>query len=75
MLPAPRQRCKSFLKKLTFRRSRPKLFTDYQKGLREHGLKPSISGKGNCLDNAVVETFLKTIKAMLIWRRTWETRR
>ena len=43
--------------------------------LREYGLQSSMSGKGNCYDNAVVETFFKTIKAELIWRRTWETRR
>ena len=48
---------------------------DYQKVLRDHGLKASMSGKGNCYDNAAVETFFKTIKAELIWRRTWETRR
>lgn len=48
---------------------------DYQKVLREDGLKPSMSGKGNCYDNAAVETFFKTIKAELIWRRTWESRR
>ncbi|MDO5703713.1 MAG: IS3 family transposase [Paracoccus sp. (in: a-proteobacteria)] len=48
---------------------------DYQKVLREHGFKVSMSGKGNCYDNAAVETFFKTIKAELIWRRTWETRR
>jgi putative transposase len=47
----------------------------YQKVLREHGLKASMSGKGNCYDNATVETFFKTIKAELIWRRSWETRR
>jgi transposase InsO family protein len=34
-----------------------------------------MSGKGNCYDNAVVETFFKTIKAELVWRRIWETRR
>jgi len=28
-----------------------------------------MSGKGNCYDNAAVES------AELIWRRTWETRR
>ena len=39
---------------------------DYQKVLREHGLKASMSGKGNCNDNAAVETFFKTIKAELI---------
>ena len=34
-----------------------------------------MSGKGNCYDNAAVETFFKTIKAALIWRRSWTTRR
>jgi transposase InsO family protein len=34
-----------------------------------------MSGKGNCYDNAAVETFFKTIKAELIWRHPWETRR
>ena len=48
---------------------------DYQKILRQHGFKVSMSGKGNCYDNAAVETFFKTIKAELIWRRPWETRR
>ncbi|MDG1210443.1 MAG: IS3 family transposase [Paracoccaceae bacterium] len=48
---------------------------DYQKILRQHGFKVSMSGKGDCFDNAVVETFFKTIKAELIWRRSWETRR
>ena len=47
----------------------------YRKILREHGFKASMSGKGNCYDNAAVETFFKTIKAELIWRRSWETRR
>ena len=48
---------------------------DYQKVLREHGFKTSMSGKGNCYDNAALETFFKTIKAELIWRRSWEMRR
>ncbi len=48
---------------------------DYQKRMRQHGFKVSMSGAGNCYDNAVVETFFKTIKAELIWRRTWHTRR
>ena len=34
-----------------------------------------MSGKGNCYDNAAVETFFKTINAELIWRDTRETRR
>ena len=48
---------------------------DYQKILRQQGFKVSMSGKGNCYDNAAVETFFKTIKAELIWRQSWETRR
>ena len=34
-----------------------------------------MSGKGNCYDSAAFETFFKTIKAELIWRRKRETRR
>jgi len=48
---------------------------DYQKILRQHGFKVSMSGKGNCYDNAAMETFFKTIKAELIWRHSWKTRR
>ena len=48
---------------------------DYQKILHQHGFKVSMSGKGNCYDNAAMETFFKTIKAELIWRRSWQTRR
>ena len=48
---------------------------DYQKLLRKHGFKASMSGKGNCYDNAAMETFFKTIKAELIWRHSWQTRR
>ena len=48
---------------------------DYQKRPRQHGFKSSMSGKGNCYDNAAMETFFKTIKAELIWRHPWHTRR
>ena len=47
---------------------------DYQAVLRKHGLRISMSGKGNCYDNAVVETFFKTIKSELIWPVAWQTR-
>ncbi len=33
-----------------------------------------MSGKGNCYDNASVETFFKSLKAELIWRQSWPTR-
>lgn len=47
---------------------------DYQKLLNAHGLKVSMSGTGNCFDNAACETFFKTIKAEMIWRGQWSTR-
>ncbi len=55
---------------------------DYQRLLKKHGFKVSMSGKGNCYDNAVVETFFsakpppwKTLKAEMIWRNIWPTRK
>jgi transposase InsO family protein len=33
-----------------------------------------MSGKGNCYDNAMVETFFKTLKSELIWRTIYQTR-
>ena len=47
---------------------------DYQKLLANHGILPSMSGKGNCYDNAMVETVFKTIKSELIWRAIWQSR-
>jgi len=34
-----------------------------------------MSGKGNCYDNSAVETFFKSLKAEMIWRQRWPTRR
>jgi transposase InsO family protein len=48
---------------------------DYQKRLSKHGFKTSTNGKDNCNDNSMVETFFKSIKAELIWRNRWDTRR
>lgn len=48
---------------------------NYQKLLRDQGFRVSMSGKGNCYDNAAVETFFKSLKAELIWRHNWATRR
>lgn len=47
---------------------------DYQKRLKQLKFQVSMSGKGNCWDNAVSETFFKTLKAELIWRNAWQTR-
>ena len=32
------------------------------------------AGKGNCYDNAMVETFFKTLKSELVWRTVFYTR-
>ena len=47
---------------------------DYQTELRRHKILISMSGKGNCYDNAMVETFFKTLKAELVWRTVFLTR-
>ena len=46
----------------------------YQAELRRHNIRISMSGKGNCFDNAVVETFFKTLKSELVWRTVFQTR-
>ena len=46
---------------------------DYRDALREHGIICSMSGKGDCWDNAVVESFFATLKKDLIHRRPWPT--
>ena len=33
-----------------------------------------MSGKGNCYDNAMVETFFKTLKSELVWRTIFQNR-
>lgn len=46
---------------------------DYQNLLKDFGFTISMSGKGNCYDNAMVETVFKTIKSELIWRHSFKT--
>lgn len=47
---------------------------DYQALLRRRGILISMSGKGNCYDNAMVETFFKTIKSELLSPVAWQSR-
>ena len=46
----------------------------YQRLLVQHGLVPSMSRKGNCYDNAVVESFFSTLKNELVHEREYHTR-
>lgn len=46
----------------------------YQKLLQEFGMKPSMSRKGNCYDNAPIESFWGTMKNELIHHKRYKTR-
>jgi putative transposase len=48
---------------------------DYQAALGRHGFEVSMSRRGNCYDNAVVESFFSTLKAELDNYDRYETRR
>ncbi len=48
--------------------------TSYQRLLDEYGLIPSMSRKGNCWDNACVESFFGTLKRELVYHRHYATR-
>jgi len=47
---------------------------DYQARLRAHGIVCSMSRRGDCWDNAVVESFFATLKRELLHREAWPTR-
>jgi len=47
---------------------------DYRRLLAAHGIACSMSRRGNCWDNAVVESFFSTLKKELIYRRSWPSR-
>jgi transposase InsO family protein len=48
--------------------------TSYQRAVVALGLRPSMSRKGNCYDNAPVESFWGTLKEELIYHRRFRTR-
>ncbi len=47
---------------------------DFQRLLRKYKMTPSMSRKGDPYDNAVAESYFKTLKAELIYRRRFRTR-
>lgn len=47
----------------------------YQLLLLKHGILCSMSGKGSCWDNAVMESFYRTLKVELIYQNNYQTRR
>ena len=48
--------------------------SDYQQMLEEKGLECSMSRRGDCWDNAVMESFFKTLKTELVYHRKFGTR-
>ena len=47
---------------------------DYQHLLQSHGIECSMSGKGDCWDNAVMESFWGTLKTELVNHERYQTR-
>ncbi len=47
---------------------------EYQRMISEHGLELSMSRKGNCYDNAVMESFFGTLKTELVHHERYVTR-
>jgi putative transposase len=47
---------------------------EYREKLNDLGMTASMSRKGNCYDNAFTETFFKTLKTELVYRRKFKTR-
>ena len=48
--------------------------TRYQQRLSDWGIAVSMSRKGNCWDNAVIESWHRTLKVELVWRCDYATR-
>jgi putative transposase len=46
---------------------------EYRRLLEQHGLQSSMSRSGNCYDNAVMESFFKTLKAELVHHEHYAT--
>jgi transposase InsO family protein len=47
---------------------------DYRRLLRNHGVEASMSRKGNCYDNATMESFWSTLKHELVYRSQFQNR-
>jgi putative transposase len=47
---------------------------EYRAELAAHGMLASMSGTGNCYDNAVAESFFSTLEFELLMQHDWQTR-
>ena len=48
-------------------------YKQYQRMLREKGIRQSMSRKGNCLDNAVIENFFGLLKSELLYLQEFQS--
>jgi len=48
---------------------------DFRKLLEKHKCRSSMSGSGNCFDNAVAESFFSTLKKELVYDKVYGTKR
>jgi len=48
--------------------------TQFRKELKKYRLMQSMSGRGNCYDNAVAESFFHTLKTELVYHESYKTR-
>jgi transposase InsO family protein len=46
---------------------------DYQQRLKAKGIRQSMSRKGNCLDNSVMENFFGLLKSELLYLQEFES--
>ena len=47
---------------------------DFRKSIEKNNIIQSMSGKGNCYDNAVAESFFHTLKTELVYWEKYKTR-
>ena len=55
------------------RQALPVQHKHYQKLLKDHGIVQSMSRKGNCLDNAVMENFFGLLKSELLYLKEFDS--
>jgi putative transposase len=55
-------------------RGRQYVAAEYRTALAQAGFTPSVSGRGNCYDNAVTESFFATLRKELTFRRAFPRR-
>jgi len=76
----------AFVRTITIRETQPGLIHHSDRGsqycsyeyrdlLNRHDIIASIRSKGNCYDNAMVETIFMTIKNELVWRTIFQSRK